>query len=526
MAESLAEAGILPMYGMPSRNRLLYHGLKGEEPQTIDRPLDLAITEFAPSAEKTKDKAIHLSIGFTGPLKKINGRWHMISDEPFAKRLGMARCMKCGCLKPSNAREPMEQCPDCREPRNSSFKWFPAIIPSQFRTDFSPGRDVKEDVRRTFNSTATAETLASDQDFVSYEYMNCMVAFKKSHKVWKINDNYGELFKGSISSTYGYRKKDGQFAGGIHLDDQWILTDYKPKVSMYGNNPVRQDDEDANTGIAIAASKTTDILRFKPATTLPGLSLNPYDSHDNLKTGVKAATYSAGYLIRAVVSMPDFLDIDADEIEVCNFHTSQSGDKMVTDITLSDSLPNGSGFVQWLNDHWEEVLRTAACMESDHQIKYIEKLTSQDHRRDCDTACYNCLKSYRNMVYHGLLDWRLGVSYLRIMADPNYRCGLDGVYTTPELTDWHVLANNVSGTFASIFDYERETWAGLPGLKKGRKRIIVVHPLWETEENGRSTLVANAMNATGADSSDISFLDTFDLLRRPSMCRKLLTERA
>lgn len=521
MAESLAEAGILPMYGMPSRTRLLYHGLKGEEPQAIDRPLDLAITEFAPSAEKTKDKAIHLSIGFTGPLRKRNGRWHMLSDGPFAKRLGMARCLKCGYLEPSDEHVPMERCPICAEPSGIFFKSFRAIIPSQFRTDFSPGHDAKEDVRRTFNSTATAETLA--QDFVRYEDLNCTVAFRRGHKVWKVNDNYGDLFKGSIGSSFGYWR-NGRFKGGLRLDDQWILTDYMSKVSRYDNNQARQDD-DINNGIAIAASKTTDVLRFKPASIPLGLSLNPYDRYNNLKSGVKAATYSAGYLLRAVVSMPDFLDIDADEIEVCNFNISRLGNEIVTDITLSDTLPNGSGFVQWLNDNWENVLRTAACMESEHPIKYIEMLTSTDHMEHCDTACYKCLESYRNMAYHGLLDWRLGVSYLRIMADSAYKCGLDGNYSSPELSDWPDLAYRVRDTFADIFDYERETWASLPGLKKGRRRIIVVHPLWDTE-NGRSRLIETAMDASRGNSSDIFFLDTFDLLRRPSMCQKILTERA
>ena len=68
LAERLAEGAILPMYGMPSRTRVLYHGIDNEKVKTIDRDLDLAITEFAPGAQKTKDKAIHTSIGFTIPI--------------------------------------------------------------------------------------------------------------------------------------------------------------------------------------------------------------------------------------------------------------------------------------------------------------------------------------------------------------------------------------------------------------------------------------------------------------------------
>ena len=70
LAEMLAEKGILPMFGMPNRMRHLYHGLRSEKALTIDRDLEIAITEFAPGSQKTKDKVIHTSIGFTDELRK------------------------------------------------------------------------------------------------------------------------------------------------------------------------------------------------------------------------------------------------------------------------------------------------------------------------------------------------------------------------------------------------------------------------------------------------------------------------
>ncbi len=54
LAERLADGACLPMFGMPSRVRLLYHGLRKGKEYTIDRDLDLAITEFAPGSQKTK----------------------------------------------------------------------------------------------------------------------------------------------------------------------------------------------------------------------------------------------------------------------------------------------------------------------------------------------------------------------------------------------------------------------------------------------------------------------------------------
>ena len=54
LAERLAEAAILPMFGMPSRTRAMYHRLTRAGEHTIDRELELAITEFAPGAQKNK----------------------------------------------------------------------------------------------------------------------------------------------------------------------------------------------------------------------------------------------------------------------------------------------------------------------------------------------------------------------------------------------------------------------------------------------------------------------------------------
>ena len=84
LAGILAENGILPMYGMPTRTRMLYHKLDNKE-YTIDRDIEIAITEFAPGSQKTKDKVIHTAIGFTADLVKQewNNNWKPVSSDPF-----------------------------------------------------------------------------------------------------------------------------------------------------------------------------------------------------------------------------------------------------------------------------------------------------------------------------------------------------------------------------------------------------------------------------------------------------------
>lgn len=52
LAQYLAENGLLPMYGMPTRVRPMYLGIKnqGDKPEWeyVDRDIDIAIYEFSP----------------------------------------------------------------------------------------------------------------------------------------------------------------------------------------------------------------------------------------------------------------------------------------------------------------------------------------------------------------------------------------------------------------------------------------------------------------------------------------------
>ena len=68
LSQSLAESGILPMYGFPTGIRLLYHRqprITNWPPTSgvIDRDIEIAINQFAPGSETIKDKKIHTSIG-------------------------------------------------------------------------------------------------------------------------------------------------------------------------------------------------------------------------------------------------------------------------------------------------------------------------------------------------------------------------------------------------------------------------------------------------------------------------------
>ena len=74
-----------------------------------------------------------------------------------------------------------------------------------------------------------------------------------------------------------------------------------------------------------------------------------------------------------------------------------------------------------------------------------------DHADDCGEACYRCLKSYDNQSLHGLLDWRLGLCYLRAFAVPGWDCGLDGDFSWKPLAQWTQRARALAKTTVTLW---------------------------------------------------------------------------
>jgi DEAD/DEAH box helicase domain-containing protein len=499
LAECLAEGAKLPMFGMPTRSRLLYHGfdVKTKEALTIDRDVELAISEFAPGAQKTKDKAIHTSIGFTAPLLKVNGKWQASDEEPLPEqnRYKIIYCPNCGYMK---VNENLDECYNCGKTIDESDK-YNVVIPLAFRTDFSKGRDAREE-EATISGAPSSIAEGKQVVFQEITGTNSQLSLSNDGRVWRINDNNGKLFNGGLITTNQTKYGGSRVGKHFTFKGQWILEDYKYTSDL---------DFITSESIGIASAKTTDLLRIKPISNNKGLNLDPY------KSTAKASLYSAGFLLRSVVS--EELDIDADEIEISQCLRSEVGDgSFVGEIIFSDRLPNGAGFVRWLENKWEDVLKSIVVPNRKHS--FINYITSERHQ--CETACYDCLMNYRNMQYHGLLDWRLGLAYLRSMYDKTYRCGLDRDFSKPELNGWLDFAGRLAKQFAEYFRYETTNWEGIPGIKAGNRKIIIVHPLWNLiNPDG---MLADAVVAAGGDMSTIDFIDTFNLARRPGWCHEAL----
>ncbi|MCX6624892.1 MAG: helicase-related protein, partial [Acidobacteria bacterium] len=346
LAERLAEGALLPMFGMPSKVKVLYHGQDktwGTEVPTIERELDLAITEFAPGAQKKKDKRIHESAGMCPDLFLAGGMLRAQGDDPFLLRRWMARCTRCHFVDTQDIPNPPQpqhtRCPRCGSDATSGYREFEVRTPRAFFTlGLSSGKDAREDVDIT---PAPAARLAemSDHDPEAMQGLNVAKVFRPDGRLYTLNDNGDSLFHGDFVN-------DALLRAG-HNDantNRWIA------------------QPNGTERIGLVAPKTSDTLVFRLLRVPAGLEASPIrplpvvadqgGTQSFVRPGVNSALASAAFLIRSAAA--DELDIDPEEFDICHIrlaslgHDATGRERYTGEFILADHLPNGSGFTRWL----------------------------------------------------------------------------------------------------------------------------------------------------------------------------------
>lgn len=555
LAECLAEGGVLPMYGMPTRDRLLYHSFQysrgneiKDEISTVSRPIDQAISAYAPGASITKDKHILTSIGFAQSSlvygEGSNGRNCLkTKGDPnapiFPLRMIFWECSNPSCkhieteLPDPNVSS--KTCPCCQSPMDAKT----ICTPASFVTSLSKGFDNRDDsdilVKRNgiqMESDAIPETKSCSPS------QNFELTLRKGGKTWRVSEREIEGCECSVSYSIGGTRFPS-------TAKQWIAnpifngTDEPHDISNNNTAVLNSSDaKDVKTTIVplgekekiyLAAQKITNVITLSPKSVVDGLVLEPFHCNDvgrlDFRTqGVRAAYYTLSFLIqRAIASR---LDVDPTEIDVVEV-LSKSG--RLGEVCLADEKINGSGFVADFYNHFDEYIKRILNGED----AYFKQMLSDEHIQDCDSSCYKCLKTYRNMPYHGLLDWRLGIALFRVMVDSSYKAGADGNFDYPELKGWKEMAKNrlvaLNEGFYSTRPFSLEiTSNGIPFLydpSGDRKPIFASHPLWagvaSTQVLADALFEASMLIGDDSilnDEKNVIVIDTFNLLRRTSNC--------
>lgn len=556
LAHSLAEQGNLPMYGMPTRVRDLYVGMRESRASrqmewvTIDRDLDLSVYEFAPGSVIVKDKREHVCIGFTGPLPgflfKQPPAMHITPmSPPFGDPFWMAECVHCGSWFRFDTQpdENIAECASCgrpMEPQRSNE----CREPLGYRTNFRPSSDVDSEGPSGRHRSIQSES--GVLGFVACRGLNLSIAIGEQTKTYRLNR--GGIAADMPGSWLGFTALSGEqrLARGrreAFLDEQMISEDILGTSKAPSDfTPYIGHEAQRVSRVWLAAPKTTDALYLAPTKIPTGLALDRVVGPRSLegltaaqildalaRTSVRAAALSATFILvnRAALD----LDIDPEEFDVIEPRIFRpAGGIAVPVLQFADHLVNGAGFCVTLGgpDPATGTPVIASLLASalrDLDQYPLNEFLRGDHDRTCEHGCYRCLLRYRNQPYHGLLDWRLGLTFLNALADSEYRCGLDGDFNTPALRTWQAIVEKdvwrLKRQFGRMQSRQvNSLWAvkfdGSP------KWALIAHPLWDSSRP--SGLLHDASSAIEGDSFVV--VDSFNFARRPATIRRALLEGA
>jgi DEAD/DEAH box helicase domain-containing protein len=442
LSELLANAGILPMFGFPTRERQLFGGRPHDRDELDDkvvttRSLDMAISAFSPGAQVVKEGSIHTAAGFAS--YEVRGR-QVIPIDPLGPLILMRRCLECGTVDLDDD-EAIVACTVCGAP----LQMLPLHQPLGFRTDYSfvDFEDLNEPV-----SAADAPQLAVNPERTSLsEVVGAMtVRVLEQSEVVRVNDNRGQLFR------------------LVRMNDQSVVCDDE---SLYEDGlRVRTDGTARLSDIAIGDVRPTDVLVLS----LDRLELQGRvipTSRVGLPAGL-SALWSFAEVLRRGAQVA--LDIEPEELRV-GLQPARIHEVRTHRVFISDSLENGAGYASELGKPANlKKLLDEIC------VVLAERYDAARHAQ-CTESCPDCLRSWDNRRIHGALDWRLALDVASLAA--GYSLVIERwLRRSPPLAELFVRA------YQSALPCEVvELNAGLLGIiRSDRKRGVVVgHPLWRTD---------------------------------------------
>ena len=386
LSERLANAGLLPMFGFPTRVRSLYdHRPESDsdiaEAIVSDRDIELAVSNFAPGSEIVKDKQKHTAVGFAHWIP--SGRRAVQVDDPLGEAHPILRCSHCGAVAVQEGTS--AACPVCERTADS----FAMYEPLGFRTDFRP-QDFDDRFERG-PASARPQLGLNPAAQETYQVGAVEASVFEAADVFTINDNGGRLF--------GLKRR----GKSVFAEDP----------DLYSEPPhnIRLGEEPPDVFAAIGAVRRTDALTLTLVDlNLPG-ALRVISTRRPPGTALApglAALLSYGALLR-VTAAQRVLDIRSEELHVGLQPVRVLGE-LTQRIFFADDLANGAGYATFLGRRPElqRLLRQT--------LELGQSFERQPHVARCGGSCPDCLRSYDNRWLHPALDWRLALDVAELAA--------------------------------------------------------------------------------------------------------------
>lgn len=493
LSERLANQGLLPMFGFPTQSRNLYHAQPTRWPpqQVVDRDLELAISLFAPGAETVKERLIHTAIGIARYIPQ--GPNAVEEANPLGPQHLVGMCGNCQHIEEGPVAG--NPCPTCNAPEGTGDRDYRIIDirqPKGFVSYFTRPRDydgVFEFVPRATRPKVgrPAFPLAAHRNFD---------LGSGASRMFVINDNGGRLF----SLAQALPNSDAWISiEAAHKAEEKFAAAQKPRRQFRPTNFVpRQGPIDC----ALASISTTDVLIMAIRQFGQGRGADPRTPEG------RAALYSLSFMLRRAAAV--LLDVQDHELKAGIRSQPDGAGNVSGQIFLSDTLENGAGYSTHLGQ--PNVMVQLLTMISTPGHSFYDGLAAGQHAPGCMTSCPDCLRSYNNLAYHSLLDWRLGVDMASLALDAGAPIDLSG-------QRWAPVATQAIATLGSARpNFRAAALAGLPALTDGSEAIILAHPLWLTAPGTRGPELSAAeadARAQGLTIGDSGFVSVFNALRKP-----------
>ena len=488
LSELLSNAGILPMFGFPTRVRQLYsRWIKSREDletyTVSDRSLDQAIANFSPGSEVTREGSIHTCVGFAAYDVKAG---QAVPMDPLGKPIDLLRCATCGLTEVAEGPDPAA-CPACASP----FEHVPLHQPAGFRTLYR-ARDY-DDMSEGTGSIGFPQ-LAIRPGSGIREVVGGMVVerWNQPVRVIRINDNRGGLF--SL-----LRQRDQS----VVCDDD-SLYDTPPTFSPEGSTRL--------PSAAIGEIRPTDVVTIS----LEQIALygGILPTADYLLPAGLSAMWSFAEIIRRGCQVA--LDLQPDELQA-GLQPVRIGDFETRRLFLADRLENGAGYATELSQT-SNLKHVLEGILDELSVEY-----EGSKHNDCSESCPDCLRSWDNRQLHGALDWRLALDVAAL-----------AVGLPLPLHRWLGRSTKMAEVFIRAYQQAMpcriEEVGGLSAIVRtdGKSAVVLGHPLWLHDDRYLNDVQAEAYDILRSDLgiprvivSDLWVLDRipariFRLLRGPA----------
>ena len=459
--DALYEEGIIPTYSFPKNVVSTYIS----DPKTtvlkysVERGLDIAIGEYAPGRSIVVDKNTYQIGGlyyYGSELKKgMFGKpaKSFVEDANYVKDI--LECPKCnwfGLKTDGDAK-----CPFCGN-ENLNQRIRPMVKPWGFGP--RDGVSIKRvQLKETYTSVGIPQysTLPSSDNIVDVPMCkNIRMASRSNQRIIMLNRGAGEKGNGNgfvICKDCGAAMP---FEEGIN-----VLEDvHNPYLSKLITRQCKHKDVMyADLGYDFITDML--VLEFR---------LDSYRINTDLKNSLwlKRASISLSEALRLAVCKE--LDIDFTEL-VTGYRIRTSEYGFFIDIYLYDSLSSGAGY--------------AVSLSKD--IHLLLEKTKEILNCDCDSACHNCLRHYRNQNIHGLLD--------RHMAKELLEWGMNGKLADPlPMEQQKKLIMPLRTILLNSNVQLEQASSGIFAIYKNRRKQIIVYPaMWNSVSKEKCIMVSDVL---------------------------------